>query len=77
MHLNFGEKFLLSAKFAKKTAKNRPQKMAKKRAHSSPRATSETKNNRNVEIGTNIAHGVRMMPTLCIFSRLYCDDMMT
>jgi len=26
--------------------------------------TSETRNSRNVEIGTNIAHDVRMMPEL-------------
>jgi len=36
-------------------------------AHSSPHATSEAKNSRNAEIGTNVAHGVRMMPELFVF----------
>jgi len=47
---------LIVAKFAK---------MAK-RGNFSPHATSETKNSRNVEISTNIAHGVRMMPELFV-----------
>jgi len=37
-----------------------------KRAHSSPHAALETKNSRNVEIGTNIAHDVSMAPELFI-----------
>jgi len=52
------------AKFAKKKQK-RP-----KTANYSSHATSEIKNSRNAEIGTNRAHSVRMMPELFVF-KLY------
>jgi len=57
MHaLRLLESFLAVAKIGQKRQKG---------AHSSPQATSETKNNRNAENDTNIAHGVRMTSELC------------
>jgi len=50
-----------------KIGKNTKRPKTAKKAHSSPHATSETKNSRNAEIGTNIAHGVRVMPELLVF----------
>jgi len=54
-HVDFWKSFLIVAKFAKEWANYYPH------------ATSETKNSRNAEIGTNIVPGVRMMPELCVF----------
>jgi len=54
------------AKFAKKTAKNRP-KMTNYSSH----ITSETKHSRTAKIGVNIAHGVRMMPKLFVFWNIF------
>jgi len=67
MHaLRFFESFLLWQNLRRKNAKNRFN-LSQKRATYSPCDTSETKHSRNIEIGTNIAHGVRMMPEPFVF----------
>jgi len=71
MHaLSFSKSFFNCGKIGKKR-ENRPRNIIKtsniiKRAHSS-RATAETTNGRNAEFGTNVAHGLRMMPELFVF----------
>jgi len=62
--LRFLEKVFNCGKIYKKR-KNRPK--TPKKAHSSPRATIETTNSRNAEIGTNVARGLRMMPEPIVF----------
>jgi len=49
--------------------KNAKRAEKHEKAHSSPRATAETTNSRNAEIGTNVAHGLRMM--LCFASIIH------
>jgi len=66
--LKFLESFICS-KICKKMP-NIDQKLSKKWANYSPHAISETENSRNAEIGTNKAHGVRMMHKLFV-SKLY------
>jgi len=63
-NLDFWRKFFNCGKICKKMPKIGQNA---KNKHIITHETSETKNNRNVEIGTNIAHGVRMMPELFVF----------
>jgi len=62
------EKVLYLWQNLQKKTKNRPK--TRKSAHCSPRITTETTNSRNVELGTKVAHGLRMMPKLFVFRLL-------
>jgi len=67
--LDFWKK-LIVAKFAKKSSIK--IKKQQKRAHSCPHTASQTKNSRNVEIGTNVACAVWILPKVLVFKIVHC-----